>query len=1047
MTHELSWLHISDLHIKKGDSFDRDLVTRAFLTSLPDLLNRGHAPDLVFFTGDLANTGAQDEYAGATTFFDSVLAALKLDRRRLIVVPGNHDVDRGKITGLQRSLASEAESQTYFSTPELLHLRQHQAAFKEWYDNYFLGFRQYDISTTCGPFEYFEINGVSVGVLPINTATFALGDDDHGKLWVGRRCLTKAVDAVTTNLDVTFALMHHPMDWLHEAERAQITTAMQTRFDLILSGHLHQPDMHSFAGNSGNVIRLAAGASYQGSQFPNRSTFAKLHNRGLTITPIRYDDSPSPVWTLDTSIFPQSPDYSGKFELAKTAPFVNAAGLTITDAPSEPVWPVLEHPQTAADRGSMIPGQGTTSAAERSALEDFERDLFLTPGGRILYVEPRLAAVAQNGVAADDQADAFKTVADLVGAADALAISVPSEYGGTSLSKRLKLEFVKRKEFAYLADANSLPNYRAKLKDVFKDVGIDGERLRVIILDNFDRLRHEKLLKEIDSLGIFNRVILIVTIRRGISDASSDTFAGMEVTPIFMWSLGLPEIRNLANTLFDSGDIEYISAVVSKIYNDLLALSIPLTPSNVIMYLKVLLQEGDFHPFNRVDIVNKYLHNALVNSSELLADSFSSREKLDILSEFANSLFEQSAGWFHDADWFGFCNAYMKETLTSFSAKQLLVALEEGRIILRFGDRLYFKYSFYFSFLVGRHIANKPKLIEEFLSNDARYSLDGVIEALAGICADGTPILERIVSDLEEKIEAFSEEYIPQEFDPLMGVEWAIAGDEELVWEKISLEIEKGPVPAQELDLIRTSLRAEALSRDQEIRYERLQQLKVDVFRNSRMLGDALKACHGVKGDLKKRALMAFLKTQLMSLQIGAILAPEIAKHEWVSWGGILFLGFRAAVASERDEKVAAYRIIGYLPGSVAAKVGEEIGSRRLGDVVKAITPELEPEGFLSVLAVACLCASKPANWETAVAERITKIGRKSFYLSRMLALLIREFKVGVNTQADREGIKRLIALVQAKRSRKKVAPGAKLVDRILKTLEDKGTFAEQDET
>jgi predicted MPP superfamily phosphohydrolase len=57
--------------------------------------------DFVFFTGDLANRGARDEYAAARTeFLDKVVAAANIAPDRLFLVPGNHDVDRSRLTFL-----------------------------------------------------------------------------------------------------------------------------------------------------------------------------------------------------------------------------------------------------------------------------------------------------------------------------------------------------------------------------------------------------------------------------------------------------------------------------------------------------------------------------------------------------------------------------------------------------------------------------------------------------------------------------------------------------------------------------------------------------------------------------------------------------------------------------------------------------------------------------------------------------------------------------------------------------------------------------------
>ena len=113
----VTWLHVSDVHFTAhGDPYDRDVVLRSLVAAARRFHEQGRRPDLVFFTGDIAYSGKREEYVHATRFFDSLLQAVELDRKRLFVVPGNHDVDRAAARGLARTLTSEEESVAFFNT-------------------------------------------------------------------------------------------------------------------------------------------------------------------------------------------------------------------------------------------------------------------------------------------------------------------------------------------------------------------------------------------------------------------------------------------------------------------------------------------------------------------------------------------------------------------------------------------------------------------------------------------------------------------------------------------------------------------------------------------------------------------------------------------------------------------------------------------------------------------------------------------------------------------------------------------------------------------
>jgi predicted MPP superfamily phosphohydrolase len=317
----LTWLHLSDFHIRAGDPYDRDVVLGALIASVRGFAQRGHRPEIVFATGDVAFSGKPGEYELATVFFNDLMKAVGLDRSRLFVIPGNHDVDRDRSIGLARSLVSREEADKYFvpSSPRP-HLTQKQAAYLDWYREFFKGIRD-PPSTSCGPLEVVDAGGIRVGILPINSALFCLDHNDHAKLWVGRRSLDDAVRALTdVEAELRIALIHHPLDWLADLERPNIRAKLAGNLDLVLRGHLHETDVEQVVSPQGQLLHLAAGAAYQTRDWPNRAMFVTVESSSLTVLPIRYEDSPAERWTLDPSLFPDDPNYTGSVRLTRRAP-------------------------------------------------------------------------------------------------------------------------------------------------------------------------------------------------------------------------------------------------------------------------------------------------------------------------------------------------------------------------------------------------------------------------------------------------------------------------------------------------------------------------------------------------------------------------------------------------------------------------------------------------------------------------------------------------------------------------------------------------------
>ena len=97
-------LHISDIHFREPDCINPDLdPDRPYRTRmLQDVRQRVQATGTVgamLIGGDVAFKGHPAEYAVARTWIYELAAACGCHPERIFVIPGNHDVDRGAITG------------------------------------------------------------------------------------------------------------------------------------------------------------------------------------------------------------------------------------------------------------------------------------------------------------------------------------------------------------------------------------------------------------------------------------------------------------------------------------------------------------------------------------------------------------------------------------------------------------------------------------------------------------------------------------------------------------------------------------------------------------------------------------------------------------------------------------------------------------------------------------------------------------------------------------------------------------------------------------
>ncbi len=290
--HRLRILHVSDLH-GVDPAADRDPWGRALVLgeewekNLAEIAAGGRI-DLVCFTGDLAFSGCEAEYAALTPFVDALLARVGVPRERLFVVPGNHDaarnvsvaawkalraLDHGDERALSAWMAGGKPPRGVDDKLRAAVLKR-QAAYRRWVRGTLgrpalvpgpkaahphLGYRE-TIAVAGLPFP--------VHVIGLDSAWLAGDGNDAGKL----RLTGNQVSHLTTErgkrLDgFRLALVHHPIDDLADAAASRRDLARGV--DVLLRGHQHDVGLTLWRDPDCEMREIAAGCLYEHGAFPN----------------------------------------------------------------------------------------------------------------------------------------------------------------------------------------------------------------------------------------------------------------------------------------------------------------------------------------------------------------------------------------------------------------------------------------------------------------------------------------------------------------------------------------------------------------------------------------------------------------------------------------------------------------------------------------------------------------------------------------------------------------------------------------------------------
>ena len=194
-TKKLSWLHLSDLHIGSHNKTLWPNFRSSFKKDLLRLADKAGPIDLVLFSGDMTQSGEKDEYVTLTNELCEIWEELdKLNQCPVLFsVPGNHD--------LVRPLKNDARMKVltcWDSDPEVVsefwevENNQYINLVEEAFSNYTnwqneiekqgikfapqqKGILPGDASSSL------EINGISVGLIGLNTSFLQLNSDDFNE--------------------------------------------------------------------------------------------------------------------------------------------------------------------------------------------------------------------------------------------------------------------------------------------------------------------------------------------------------------------------------------------------------------------------------------------------------------------------------------------------------------------------------------------------------------------------------------------------------------------------------------------------------------------------------------------------------------------------------------------------------------------------------------------------------------------------------------------------------------------------------------------------
>ena len=266
----------------------------------------GLSPSFVFITGDIASVGADEDYQIARTFINRLQQDKRLNDATILMVPGNHDIDRSVVGPVLRSAlespwSSAGEIDEMIDSQDLGLLLRPFANYQRFVDDC-IPTHPKASPHSHGYAQMFDIAGIRVGIIGLNSA-WSYGDRDRETTVIGDRAVRMACQQIE-GADLRIALVHHPLRMINDIDYSS-TRLIARDFDFVLSGHAHRVN---FAGDkiAGDRCRQVAG----GAILPERSV-PSLYNVGIVnvaarsyeVHLFRYFEDDGGHWAPDTGSY------------------------------------------------------------------------------------------------------------------------------------------------------------------------------------------------------------------------------------------------------------------------------------------------------------------------------------------------------------------------------------------------------------------------------------------------------------------------------------------------------------------------------------------------------------------------------------------------------------------------------------------------------------------------------------------------------------------------------------------------------------------------
>ncbi|MGZ3769323.1 MAG: metallophosphoesterase [Bdellovibrio sp.] len=752
---KINILHLSDLHIDSKD-WDQDHVVNKFLLDLEQILNE-NKPDLVIGTGDITKEGKSEQFLKfKVEVVEKIKKLFSLADSNFIFTPGNHDVHRDSLDFMCVQGIKTTETTTYVN--KIIESIRVESDALRGLKNYNTFLDELDYGNTRIKYPLFtthihNVKDKKVGIAALNTAWASSENKEYGKLLLGQRQVEKAYEDIK-DCDIKICAFHHPLNWLKEFDRRDVSFYIASNFDIVFTGHEHETIQYRNDYSTSSCLNIKAGCLYSHREYPN----------GYALLGIDFVKN---EFNLQVRSY---------FEQRKS--FAVAENVCEKGSISFPLRLGKLNSKDNQARSKTIDTihQSLVPELNKSLVQAYDnKDLTF----KEIFIKPTLCSKSERIVGLDKtlniQGREFYQLENIIFDSQNYIIAGQKESGKSTLLKYILTESISGNLFStvkipvlidFKKDLKKSTNlYFDAIKRFLKKYKEDPYNLEteldtgnlLLLIDDLDLKYPRKTKQLVKFLEMYPKTKVIISTEENLIDTltADERTILPNFIKVYIHTFKKSHTRDLIRRVCDTPSAYEEEIILGRVIDGLNSCVIPRTPFMISVALSVYQNEKSYRPVNKASLIEKFIeiilgkHNIIETQLDL-----DYRGKEDILTHFVEYMISKNTFQIDLNEFETEMIIYLNKIGSDAKAVHVINYFLERKILAQEDGKIGFNLKCFFEFFAAKKMIDDSSFYANIVSENNYLYYTGEIEYYAGLKRNTVELLV----GLNEKLQKFAYE-------------------------------------------------------------------------------------------------------------------------------------------------------------------------------------------------------------------------------------------------------------------------------------------------